>query len=149
MQIRTFQADLQDQAIAFFQEMWGVLGRRWSLNVDQDMFNIPQSYQKEGEEFWLAMQDNCVVGTAGLRRLDAQTSEFKRFYVHPDFQSQGIGSTLLSLAIEKAKHEGYLRIRLDTKRGSQAMKMFVRLGFVEIEPYYNSVFAEVFMELLL
>ena len=147
MQIITFRPKFQNQINIFFQEIWRSLGRRWPLSVDQDMFNIPLSYQKEGEDFWIALQEDKIIGTAGLRRFETHIAEFKRFYVHPDFQRQGIGSALLTTAIEKARNERYQSVRLDTKRNSQAMRMFSQKGFIEIEPYYQNSFAEVFMEL--
>ena len=61
----------------------------------------------------------------------------KRLYVRPQFRGTGIGSLLVRSVIESALSMGYLRMRLDTvvSEMQDAVKMYRRLGFVEIEPY--------------
>jgi ribosomal protein S18 acetylase RimI-like enzyme len=61
-----------------------------------------------------------------------------------------LGRTLTENVIDEARSIGYKRMRLDTLPGKmdQAIKMYRRLGFKNIEPYYNNpVEGAAFMEL--
>ena len=52
--------------------------------------------------------------------------------------------------IEKARSAGYTHIRLDTaKEWKEPAPLYRSLGFLEIEPYYDSPYSEktLFMEL--
>ncbi|MCU9613050.1 GNAT family N-acetyltransferase [Caldibacillus lycopersici] len=52
------------------------------------------------------------------------------FCIHPDFQRQGLGSTLLRLVEEHAKARGYTSIRLDAFAGNpSAWKFYERKGY--------------------
>lgn len=82
---------------------------------------IRQGYQRSGGEFFVAVDFNppsrTVVAAIGIRRWTQKpehgqskpTYEIHRFFVHEDYQRQGIGSTLLQLT------EGWVRSRHATK----------------------------------
>lgn len=78
--------------------------------------------------------------------------EMKRLYVRPKFRGKRIGLALATTLIAEAKQAGYSAMRLDTVAGvmDDAIAMYRRLGFREIEPYRpNPIAGALYMELAL
>ena len=65
----------------------------------------------------------------------------KRLYVSPLGRGTGLGRALTLEVLDQAKKMGYRRVRLDTLRSmTNAMALYEKLGFSEVEPYYNNPF---------
>lgn len=76
-------------------------------------------------------------GCVALRDLGDGVCEMKRMFVPDDFRGHGIGRTLSDRIITDARAAGYRRMRLDTsKRQTEAMRLYERVGFRRIPPYY-------------
>ena len=76
----------------------------------------------------------------------------KRLFVRPAFHGKGMGHQLLAAILREAREIGYERMRLDTlpPQMNKAIAIYRKLGFKEIEPYYdNPVQGALFMELQL
>lgn len=142
--IRNFRPSDGDAMPQFFQTVFTAIRARYDPETkDADLRNIPREYQTPGGEFFLAIYNERLVGTAGIRSLGDETCELKRFYVLPDFQRQGIGSCLLTTAIAHATAGTWRRLRLDTSSKSPvAISLFLRHGFVYIARYNEDPFAE-------
>lgn len=86
-----------------------------------------------------AEQDDAIVGCVALRRNTDTWCEMKRLYVTPDARKTGAGVKLAQAVIQKARELGYGGIRLDTLPVMvPALTLYRRLGFVEIEKYYET-----------
>jgi GNAT superfamily N-acetyltransferase len=78
----------------------------------------------------------------------------KRMFVYTLFHGKGVGHALAEAVIQEARELGYRTMRLDTSiRQEEARRLYQRMGFKTIEPYYE-LSAElanwlVFMELVL
>jgi putative acetyltransferase len=111
-----------------------------------DMDDLQRHYSAPDGAFLVLLDDERVVGTAALRRLDAQTCELKRMWLLPPYRGQGWGRKLAELLLDMAVRRGYKRIRLDTSpRQLQAISLYRKLGFEPIARY-NEGPCEVFME---
>src|SRR5215470_6317729 len=88
-----------------------------------------------------------VIGTGGVRRLDAELGELKRMWVRPDRQGLGLGRRLLAHCLDEARRLGIRRLRLDTQRRMEAaLALYRRHGFREIADYNGNPRAQVWME---
>ena len=117
---------------------------------DKELANLPGDYAPPKGRLFLAMEDDRLAGCIALRPLAANTCEMKRLYVRPEFRGRGLGKQLATIIIDSGRELGYEYMRLDTlpNKMDQALAMYRRLGFKEIEPYYpNPVVGATFMEL--
>lgn len=82
-------------------------------------------YQKsvEGEEVWLAEDNQVIVGFISLW---LQDSFIHNLFVHPDWQKRGIGSALLKKAEERLSRPIELKIAMDNLN---ACKFYEKKGF--------------------
>jgi len=121
-------------------------------NFDKELAGLPGNYAPPSGRLLLALEDDQLVGCVALRPLPDQTCEMKRLYVRPEFRGRGWGRKMVEAIVAAAQELGYSRMRLDTLPGKmdQALAMYRRFGFREIDPYYeNPVEGATFMELTL
>ena len=67
-----------------------------------------------GGEFWIAVENNRVIGTIGIMNKGNGFGIMKKFFVKADFRSQGIGLKLYNCLFRYAKKHKINRIILDT-----------------------------------
>ena len=93
--------------------------------------------------FWSAwLQDagdnDVLVGTGALKRLDAGHAELKSMRTSTRHRGQGIARQLLNHLLHEARARGFDRVSLET--GTQpffepARKLYLQHGFVECGPF--------------
>ena len=74
----------------------------------------------------------------------------KRLYLRPQFRGKGLGRVLAEIVIAEGRAIGCRQMRLDTVEPvmPNAVAMYRRLGFKEIEPYCpNPIDGALYMEL--
>ncbi len=106
-----------------------------SLPLDEqpDLLDIPQSYQIPGGQFWLAVEDNTVVGTLALMNKGQGHGVLKKFFVKEDYRNKKVGYQLYQKLLEFAKEKGITTILLDTPSVAKASHRFYeRAGFQRI-----------------
>lgn len=149
IEVRSFSKELEVNVLQFLESALHGLGYDFDLKEkDKDLSDITSNYKTNGGCFLTAICDNSVLGTIGLRPMGNRIMELKRFYVSDIHRGQGIGSRLLSNALEFSRNSQFEVLRLDTTRQSvSALALFNKLGFAEIKRYNSDPYAEVFMEL--
>ena len=85
---------------------------------DIDITQVESAYLTLNGCFLLAISENEIVGSIGVRALESVTAELKRFYVLREYQGMGIGLNLLKSAIEHTRKTGFSSLRLDTTRAT-------------------------------
>src|SRR4051794_12100623 len=107
-------------------------------DFDGELAGLPGKYAPPEGQLLLARSNGSAAGCVALRPLDAGVSEMKRMYVDERFRGQGVGLALSERVLADARSLGYRRMRLDTSiRQAEALSLYRRIGFAEIEPYYD------------
>jgi len=105
---------------------------------EHELADLPGYYGPPAGDLLLARYDGEVAGCVGLRRLDAESCEMKRMFVYPCRQGHGLGRALGEAIVAAARNAGYSVMRLDTSfRQAEALQLYRKLGFAEIEAYYD------------
>lgn len=112
--------------------------------LDQEILELPDAYSTRNGEVLLAMRRSEVVGCIAYRAVptppNPRTCEIKRLFVLPEQRAHGIGSSLVSTCIDRARARGYQLACLDTEPETMAAAhhTYLRLGFVEYERHYSA-----------
>ena len=121
-------------------------------NFDQELATLPGKYAPPGGRLLLAYEDEELAGCIALRAVDDSRCEMKRLFVRPAFRGTGLGRVLVEAIMKEARGIGYKSMLLDTLPGrmDSAIALYRKMGFQEIEPYYNNPVTDAkFMELKL
>lgn len=135
-------------------EVWSDILTEEGLKRHDSMSDIEQvrsHYLDNGGVFLVLVDNEQVVGTGAIRKLDNQVCELKRMWFLKDYRGQGWGWKMAQRLLDFARQAGYRKVRLDLvneERQLQALKLYKRLGFYSIERYNDSL-CNVFMEKLL
>ncbi len=135
-------------------EIWqGVLTEANLRRIDSmsDIENVQSHYFDNCGTFLVLVDDQQVVGTGAIRRLDDEICELKRMWFLKEYRGQGFGWKMAQMLFDSARQVGYRKVRLDLankERQPQALKLYRKLGFYLIERYNESL-CTVFMEKVL
>lgn len=142
-----------EQARELFLEYAQSLG--FSLcfqSFDQELAGLPGDYTPPDGRLLLAKYREQLAGCVALHKLEAGVCEMKRLYLRPQFRGRGLGRLMAEAVIAEARLTGCRKIRLDTVEPvmPNAVAMYRRLGFKEIEPYRaNPIAGALYFELTL
>ena len=102
-----------------------------------DIDDVQQTYF-DNDGIFLVMTDNeQIIGTGAIRKIDDRTCELKRVWLLFEYHGKGLGYRMIQELLGFARGKGYQRIRLETDRNGQsrAFELYKRLGFYEIPRY--------------
>jgi putative acetyltransferase len=119
-------------------------------SFDEELAGLPGHYAPPDGRLLLAEYEGQLAGCVALHKLEPGICEMKRLYLRPQFRGKGLGRALADRILGEARQSGYQRIRLDTVEPvmKDAVAMYRRLGFKEIEPYcVNPMAGALYMEL--
>lgn len=115
-----------------------------------DIEYVRSHYQDNSGLFLVLVDNERVVGTGGIRKLNEEICELKRMWFLKEYRGQGWGWKMAQMLFGFARQVGYRKVRLDLameERQQQAIKLYRKLGFYPIEKYNESL-CTVFMEKL-
>lgn len=120
-------------------------------NYDEELDRLEEKYGLPKGRIYLLTVDGEAAGCVGMKPLDDSHAELKRLYVRPAFRGKNLGEYMTRTIMDEARKEGYRWLRLDTLPGLKtALKLYRRLGFTEIEAYYDCLVpGTIFMEISL
>jgi len=123
------------------------INRHTSPLADVDDFRT--QYGPPNGLFLVVVDEDEIIGTGAIRRIDDVTAELRRMWLLPIYHGQGIGYRLAQGLFDFARAAGYQTVRLSTSAlQTQAIRFYKRLGFYSI-PRYRDTDDEVFMEIRL
>jgi putative acetyltransferase len=94
-----------------------------------------------------AFEGDVIVGTGGVKQIDAELGELVRLWLLRGFRGRGIGRQMVDRLLQFAQDAGFKRLRLDTSfQCKEAVALFRRVGFREVPRYKESI-GDCFMEL--
>ncbi len=100
-----------------------------------DLRQIPEIYQENGGNFWVALDNGKVVGTIALINEGGQRASLHRFCVGKEFRGKkGVSKKLFGTMMGFAKEKDYKKLFLSTwSEDSAAGKFYNKNGFKKIE----------------
>lgn len=100
--------------------------------TDDELVNLPASYDDAGGAFWVAVEEGGrVVGTCGVFPVAAGDMELRKMYLHPEARGTGLGKRLLEESIAWCRGRGTARVVLDTtEKMTRAIAFYEANGFV-------------------
>lgn len=123
------------------------LDRRFPDGFDPGDTDDVSSMAAPTGTFVLALSDGAPVACGGVQRIAPGVGEIKRMWVDDAWRGAGLGSRMLRRLEDDVRALGYDVVRLDTNRSlREAVAMYGRAGYREIERYNDNPYAEAFFE---
>jgi putative acetyltransferase len=96
-----------------------------------------EAYQKDKTAYFVLEHKNKVIGGAGVAKLDnceANICELQKMYFLPIARGKGLGTSLISKCLEKAKEFGFENCYLETMPYMEAArKLYAKNGFLSLK----------------
>jgi N-acetylglutamate synthase-like GNAT family acetyltransferase len=91
-------------------------------------------YEEPKGQFWVAVTDDTIVGTIGLRRVDDRICQLVRLSVHPDYRRHDVVQHLLEAFEDYAREAGYRRVTAQTTARQKPAAVFLETsGYSEFK----------------
>lgn len=134
MQIETYSGKYDDEIISLILDIQNHESKiNLSLEEQPDLLTIYDSYQENGGEFWIALDQGKVIGTLGMMLKDNHCAIMKKFFVKKKYRSQRVGLALYKKLLEFAEAANVQYIILDTPSVAHASHRFYeKAGFRKI-----------------
>lgn len=106
-----------------------------TLADQPDLLTIPSFYCQNNGNFWIALDNQKVVGTIALIDIGDNMGAIRKMFVHQDYRGKelGIASLLLNALLTHAQKYEMTAIYLGTlPRLQAAMRFYEKKGFVQL-----------------
>lgn len=100
-----------------------------------DLANIEGFYQQRGGNFWVAMDDGKMVGTAALLHVTDDIVLMRKLFVAPTHRGapHQLGKTFLGVMLDWARAHGFKQLYLGTVHVFQAAcRFYEKHGFTRV-----------------
>lgn len=149
MEIVNFTPLGQKETAEFLRSIYKEMG--WIEYWDEGFNNLYKHFNLPNSGFFLVVKDNNkIIATAILQKLDNKTGIAKKFYIHKDYRGLGIAQNLLKAFIKRVTEIGISKIVLDVvKNNTRAIRFYEKSGFKKynqkpIDAWYESTRPDVF-----
>jgi len=100
--------------------------------LDRDLDDVEASYIEVSGEFLVDDVDGRIVAMGALRPVGSRHAELKRMRVHPEWQRQGRGRSMLAALEQRARDLGFRRLSLDTTEQQVAARsLYTSAGYIQ------------------
>ena len=107
-----------------------------TLEMQPDLNEIPEFYQRNNGNFWIAKIDNKIIGTISLLDIGHRKGALRKMFVSKNYRGKeyGTGQKLLTTLLEWTRYKGITEIFLGTtEKYIAAQRFYEKNGFKEIE----------------
>lgn len=129
--------DYEDKYIKDFQRLNMEWLEKFNLleSHDLEILNHPRkNVIDRGGFLFLLLEDNAVIGTAGIFKINDKEYELIKMSVAPEHRGKKFGDMLLQKCIEKAKEMKASKIILFSNSNLQtAIRLYEKFGFMHVE----------------
>ena len=136
MEILEYQANDEREVIDLILDIQtNEFGISITKDEQPDLLDIPNFYQCNKGNFWIARHQGIAVGTISLLDIDKGAVALRKMFVHPEFRGKehGVSASLLRHALSWATSKEVEHIYLGTTaRFLAAHRFYEKNGFVEI-----------------
>ena len=106
-----------------------------SLENQPDLNAIPEYYQTNNGNFWIAKIDDEIIGTIALLDIGNYKGALRKMFVDKNYRGKetGVGQKLLNTLINWTRYKGFKEIYLGTtEKFLAAQRFYEKNGFKEI-----------------
>lgn len=107
-----------------------------TVNDQPDLLNIKESYMNAGGDFWIAVDNDKLIGSIGIMPYSNEIAVLKKFFVYEEYQGEPfhLGRKLYASLLSFAKDKGFTTILLDTPHNTvRAHKFYEKAGFKKVD----------------
>ena len=142
MNIRQFQLDDAAAVRALFirvnrllapADMKGAFETYIDRSLTEEIDRISNYYSERHGGFWVAVENEKIVGMFGLEPSGDSAMELRRMYVDPDVRRRGIARRMLEFAEQECRRRNRPRLDLSTSElQSEALAFYENAGYVRM-----------------
>ena len=142
-ELKAFEPAMHDKVTEFLTAVFKESGKIFEPHGRHSAFaDISENFIG----FWCMLEDDAVIGTVAVKRLNASECELKGLYVYEKYHGRGLGYKLAVTAVDFAVKHGFEKMYLDTMaKHEKALRLYEKMGFRLTEKYNDNEMAEIFM----
>ena len=145
MELVQYKEEYKQRVFDFTDRCFEELGKKFEPEGRHYFYN---DIEKSFVSFYCLLDDEKLIGTVALKKIDDYTVELKALYLDKSYRGQHLGSRLINVAIDEARKLGYKSIVLDSmSKYKDALRLYEKYGFAHTERFNDNVYADVFMKL--
>ncbi len=112
-------------------------------NITEELENPQKKYDEMTGGLYLVLWKSGAAGCIAFQKMDQTRCEIKRLYIRQEYRGNKLGERAMEFVLEEARKKNYKEAYCDTlSRMASAVALYNKLGFVEIEPYYQNPFPD-------
>ena len=141
----SYDASYKQRVFDFTGKCFDELGKKFEPCGRHYYYN---DIEKTFEAFFCMTDEEKVIGTVALKKIDAYTVELKALYLDKAYRGQHLGSRLIRAAIDEARARGFKSVVLDSmSQYKEALRLYEKCGFKNTDRFNDNAYADVFMRL--
>ncbi len=106
-----------------------------TVNDQPDLLNIKENHINAGGDFWIAIDNDKLIGSIGIMPYSKEVAVLKKFFVYEEYQGEPfhLGQKLYAALLSFAKEKGFTTLLLDTPHNTtRAHKFYEKVGFKKV-----------------
>lgn len=145
--------DIEDPGTATsrwcLSQYFAELNERFDIGFDpaRSLYSDTRVFARPSGAFVVARMRGRPVGCGAVKFKGKRPAEFKRMWIAKEARGLGLGRRLLDELENHARDVGAPAVRLETNRAlTEAIAMYKKSGYVEIEPFNDELYAHHWFE---